>query len=182
MENFPFRFSYDGEKMPNANFSQGNHHSEALDITKSSLKMENMISPLFVPHDFRKRRLSSYDITSFFTLAKEEDYIAEMQDHLKAEAFPLDPQYFAQQVQIENARDQALSAKIQDYAVDCYRISRSRGPSFSLGPGRKASEDLFAHSFDLLNYFRNVNFRSLSPLIYLNYSTSKMRDLSIMKR
>ena len=158
MDNFPYRLSFDGEKVPNAYLAPQDHYQDIFDATKASLKFESMMNPLQGNHNIRRRRMSSYDISSFFPIPKNDEYLSEIPENIKAEAFPSDyHQSLAHQVQMDNPLEQTLSNRLQEYAVDCYRINRSRGPSFNLGPGRKNSEDLFAHSFDLLNYFRNVS-------------------------
>jgi len=45
--------------------------------------------------------------------------------------------------------------KTEEYGLDCYRIHRSRVPSFNLSRERKGSEDLFCSEIDFKQFFGN---------------------------
>lgn len=165
MEDLPFRPPFDMDKVPNAFLAANLAYPEALDQMKASLKLESLASPLRGNHEFRRHRLSSYEAPMFFPY-KEEDFLAEMQGHVKTENVQQDFHSLAPQVHMDANFEMPMASKLQDYAIDYYRINRSRGPSFNLGPGRKNSEDIFAHGFDLLAYCgRNV---SLFSVIFPN--------------
>jgi hypothetical protein len=158
MEDLPFRPPYDMDKVSNAFLAANLAYPDPLDHMKASLKLETLASPHLGNHEFRRHRLSSYDAPMFFPF-KEDDHFPEMHGHVKTENLQQDFHSLAPQVHMDANFEMPMPAKLQDYAIDYYRINRSRGPSFNLGPGRKNSEDLFAHGFDLLSYFnKNVSF------------------------
>jgi len=157
MENFSFRPSYEVDKTINSFFMPTPNYPDPFEALKNTLKFEAFSSPFYGPQDFAKNRLNSFDVPNFSSYPKEEN----LYDTNKPDNFVLD----GSQPQVDQPTDLAFSAKMQDYPMDFYRINRSRGPSFNIGSGRKASEDFFAHGFDFLNSFhRNVLFFALSLL------------------
>lgn len=152
MEDFSFRPSYEVEKVPSNFFSSALNYLDSLDPSKT-LRPDQMLNPLQVAHEYRRRRLSSFDAPVFYPY-KEEEHFPETHDHVKAETGTQDFPQFGHHPHTDFGVEFPISTKLQDCAVDYYRINRSRGPSFNWGPGRKNSEDLFAHGFDLL--YRNV--------------------------
>jgi hypothetical protein len=125
------------------------------DHTKASFKFDSFTNSLQGNNDYVKNRFNPYENTSFLPFNKEDEYFIDANDQAKTEAFSPDYPNFSSQGHQDMGFDMHTSTKMQDYSVDSYRINRSRGPSFNLGRGRKNSEDLFAHGFDLMNYFKN---------------------------
>jgi hypothetical protein len=154
MENFSFRPSYDNERTPNAFLNPMATYSSN-DHTKNSFKFEGFTNSNQRNQDFTKNRFNPYENSTFLAYNKEDEYFLDANDHTKADGFSHDYHNFGSQGHQEMSFDIPFSSKMQDYSIDSYRINRSRGPSFNLDRGRKGSEDIFSHGFDLLNYFKN---------------------------
>jgi hypothetical protein len=154
MENFSFRPSYDTERVPNAFFNSMATYS-GHDHAKTSFKFEGYTNSIQGNHDYTKNRFNPYENSNFQAYNKEDDYFPDANDQRKIDSFPQEYQNFGSQGHLEMGFDLPISSKMQDYSIDSYRINRSRGPSFNMDRGRKGSEDIFSHGFDLINYFKN---------------------------
>lgn len=115
-------------------------------------------------HDRRPRRDSvAFETSNLDQLTKDDDFMLDSANGIKHEHEEPVNQSFQNQgapSHLDIQMDSNYLSKPQDYTLDCYQISRSRGPSFNFTRERRGSEDFFSSNMDFMRYFRNVRFPS----------------------
>jgi len=146
--------AFEGENSPYKFLSSPLDFRKSLNFHHNKLNLSDTLHSLLITSDSTpKHEPNIIGAASCFLLneTKDDDFMLDPSENLKQEH---DTPHEEKNLDIVF---ESNYMKHEEYGLDCYRIRRSRVPSFNISRDRKGSEDLFCAESDFKQLFGSVN-------------------------